>query len=232
MTEKGALRFYATRSVHTVSYVRNFGREEPETLRWIDAYVSKGSVLWDVGANIGLYSAYAGLSEGVRVFAFEPSALNFGLLAENLGINGLSNVFPMCVALSDETKIDQLHIRDLEVGHACNSIGNPETQFASFNPVFMQAVPCFRADDITRVLGVPVPANIKLDVDGAEPLILAGATGILKEVGSVLVEVQGRNEKNAEALIDAPLRQAGLVEDTGWRTEGSGRNRLYVRPSR
>ena len=52
--------------------IKTYATKEPETLQWIDEF-EKGSVLWDIGANIGLYSLYAAKSRQCRVIAFEPS---------------------------------------------------------------------------------------------------------------------------------------------------------------
>src|SRR5437660_7162357 len=67
---------------NTLNWFRSatFSTKEPETLTWIDA-IPQRSVLWDVGANIGLYSCYAAKVRDCRVFAFEPSVFNLELLA-------------------------------------------------------------------------------------------------------------------------------------------------------
>ena len=41
--------------------IKTYATKEPETLQWIDEF-EKGSVLWDIGANIGLLSVHAGLN--------------------------------------------------------------------------------------------------------------------------------------------------------------------------
>ena len=66
-TTRGPLSFYSMRGHGTSSAVRNFHNEEPETLEWIDTYIKPGQVLWDIGANIGLYSLYAALNPQVQV---------------------------------------------------------------------------------------------------------------------------------------------------------------------
>ena len=63
--------------------IGTFSTKEPETLEWIDE-IPQGSVLWDIGANIGLYTCYAAKARGCRVFAFEPSVFNLELLARSL----------------------------------------------------------------------------------------------------------------------------------------------------
>ena len=41
--------------------INTFSSKEPETIKWIDS-IPEGTVLWDVGANVGLYSCYAAKS--------------------------------------------------------------------------------------------------------------------------------------------------------------------------
>lgn len=75
----------------------------------------------------------------------------------------------------------------------------------------------------------PRPDHLKLDVDGIEPLILAGATEALTGVRSVLVEVEEERDAGRGEAIERPLRAAGLVEELAFRGKGPGRNRLYRR---
>ena len=54
---------------------KTFSTKEPDTLGWIDS-LDKSSIMWDIGANIGLYSIYAAKCRNIKVFAFEPSVYN------------------------------------------------------------------------------------------------------------------------------------------------------------
>ena len=69
--------------------IDTFSTKEPETLEWIEG-IPQGSVLWDIGANVGLYTCYAAKARGCHVFAFEPSVFNLELLARNIFLNGLA----------------------------------------------------------------------------------------------------------------------------------------------
>jgi len=70
--------------------VRMFHDKEPETLAWINEF-SPEDVFWDIGANIGCYSLYAGL-KNAAVCSFEPSPVNFYLLAANLRVNNSHSI--------------------------------------------------------------------------------------------------------------------------------------------
>ncbi len=97
-----------------------FSSKEPETLEWIDA-MHPGSVLWDIGANIGLYSIYAAKKLNCKVWAFEPSVFNLELLARNIYLNDLSkNICIVPVALSDKLGSSQMKMTSTEWGGAIN----------------------------------------------------------------------------------------------------------------
>ncbi len=230
-TKHGPLTFYAGRSASVASAIARFHDDEPETIGWIDMHIQPGETLWDIGANIGIYSLYAG-KRGAKVIAFEPSALNLGLLAEHIHLNGLDkNISPVCVALGRDTKMDTLFLGEFSQGAAGNGLGSAENQFGAIATSFAQGIPAFRGEDFCRVMGAPAPDHIKLDVDGIEAQILDGLAGLLPNIKSITVEVEGRNAADAEAII-TPILKAGLVEDESHRTRGSMRNRLYINPKR
>ena len=99
---------------------RSFHEEEPETLRWLDE-LDVDDVLWDVGANVGMYSLYAGKFRGCRVVAFEPEAQNYALLVDNFALNGLGDrCFPVMTALYDSDGFGYLDVRYVTKGGAYN----------------------------------------------------------------------------------------------------------------
>ena len=44
----------------------SFSKKEPDTLAWIDL-IPEGSLIWDIGANVGLYSVYAAKARNCKV---------------------------------------------------------------------------------------------------------------------------------------------------------------------
>jgi len=98
-----------------------FSSKEPETLEWIDG-LPKDSILWDIGANVGLYSCYAAKARNCRVFSFEPSVFNLELLARNIFLNDLvqqASIVP--IALSDAVSINTLNMTTTAWGGALSS---------------------------------------------------------------------------------------------------------------
>lgn len=195
---------------------------EPETLRWIDETARPGDVLWDVGANVGLFASYFGKVEGIRVVAFEPFASTYVELVKNLNANSV-RVQAVNAALSDATAIEALKLVSWEPGYTASTEADPDR--------FGQAIaeqPCmmFRGDDFARHFGAPT--LMKVDVDGAERAVIAGCAGILGGVRSLLIEVEGDLERTFVDDIAKPLETAGLFE-VSISEPSSGRNRLFNR---
>ena len=96
--------------------IDTFSSKEPETLEWIDS-IPEGSVLWDIGANVGLYSCYAAKVRDCQVFAFEPSVFNLELLARNIYLNSLTHKISIIpFPLSDRLAFNTLNMTSMEWG--------------------------------------------------------------------------------------------------------------------
>lgn len=179
--------------------IATFATKEPETLAWIDTIPAR-SVMWDVGANIGLYSCYAAKARSCRVIAFEPSVFNLELLARNVHLNRLTDrvtivPLPLCEHVADST----LNMTTTQWGGALSSFG-VEHGFdgKALNKVFEFRTLGLSGDEFVTKLGVPYPDYIKMDVDGIEHLILRGAGEVLKRVRSVQVEINEAFETQAQ----------------------------------
>jgi FkbM family methyltransferase len=208
----------------------SFFRHEPETARWIDTFVGRGECLWDIGANIGHFALYAARSREACVLAFEPSAQTFGVLYRNIALNGLGGLISAyCIALSDQTELSSFFLQNASAGEAMHSLGTPETIKGSFKPQFIQTTISMSADDFIARFKASPPDHIKLDVDGIEDRIIAGARNALKQVKSILVELDGAHiDPGKRARVVALLSEVGLVEDKTFESP-SGWNSLFVR---
>jgi FkbM family methyltransferase len=184
--------------------------KEPETIEWIDTF-KKGEILFDIGANVGVYSIYAG-ARGAEVFAFEPESQNYALINRNIYVNHLSNtVRCLNIALSDKNGIDYLYLARFEAGGALNNFGEKvDLDHRPFEPSFQQGGVSFSLDSLVERPGIPLPNHIKIDVDGIEFKIVQGARRTLANevVKSVSIEL---NEHLAETreVIEC-LSGAGL----------------------
>jgi len=208
---------------HPIINYRNstYASKEPETLNWIDGFET-GSIFWDVGANIGLYSLYAAKTHECRVFAFEPSVFCIEHLARNVWLNNLQHLVTVVPnPLSTKTQPNLLILSNRDYGGAANAFGtNVDQDGTEIRANFEYPVLGTTIDEAISKLNLPAPQHIKIDVDGIEPLILAGGVQTLKQVESVSVEVptyRGANERVSELLTQSGLK---LVLDSGnqfWR---------------
>lgn len=226
-TGHGHLKFLTGRSHNIAAAVSGFLNDEPETLQWISG-MEKGAVFWDIGANIGLYSLFAGQRGDLDVSGFEPSALNYGLMAEHIVLNKLDkNVSALCVAFGDETGLLRLYGASADAGHASNTIGAAENQFGEFEAQYEQMVPVFTVDDYCQIFKCKTPNHIKLDVDGLEANILRGASKTLKKISSLMIEIEGEQDRRDEIL--KLIKAAGLKEKELEIRGEKARNRLFIR---
>src|SRR5687768_15994362 len=81
------------------------GLNEPEVLAAFHEHLRPGDVVFDIGANVVLFSLVGARCVGVdgRVFAFEPAPSTAAVLRRNLERNGAHNVTVLEVAASTST---------------------------------------------------------------------------------------------------------------------------------
>jgi len=194
--------------------------KEPDTISWIDSF-EKGSVFWDVGANIGTYSVYALAKHAdLRVVAVEPSPLNLELLVRNVAANAFQgNRFSLVpLALTEKSGESGFTLSSTELGGALNAFGvdyghdgNPISSAISYSTVGVAL------DDLVKFFGISTPRYLKIDVDGIEHLVLRGGAELLRrpELKSVLIELnkdfREQYDTCFELLLSAGLKEQGRV---------------------
>ena len=115
---KGKILLLTTPNFITRYRQKTFFTKEPDTLKWIESF-DRNSVFYDIGANVGLYSIYAGLIKNSRVYCFEPSVFNLELLTKNIYLNNLvDNVTLIPIALNDKIIVSNLKLSNTEWGGA------------------------------------------------------------------------------------------------------------------
>jgi len=84
--------------------------KQPATIAWIDSF-EPGSIFWDIGASVGVFSVYAALATDTRVVAFEPAAVNYYLLSANCEANKLQDrVDCLLVGVGRQRSIAKLEV--------------------------------------------------------------------------------------------------------------------------
>jgi FkbM family methyltransferase len=132
--------------------------------------VKKGMTVLDIGAHIGYYTLVAAnlVGEDGRVFAFEPHPHNFAVLEKNVRINGYKNVVLVQKAVSDKSGHIKLFLSEYGTLHSLsNQVGKKS--------IVVEAV------TLDEFLGKDCKVDVvKVDVEGAEMLVLLGGDRIIK----------------------------------------------------
>lgn len=196
--------------------VRTLFTKEPETIEWIKSF-DKGSVFWDIGANIGIYSLYAA-AMGVKVRSFEPSPVNFWLLATNVNLNHFRNLLELYpFAISDTNEIGTWN-PDCKAGSADNQI--PGNNFFS-NQIKKDegsvkvsvGFQSFTIDHLVKINVTDFPKHIKIDVDGVEKRIIESARTTLSDMRlrSVLIEIDESDDESLNTILKI-MDQSGFAK--------------------
>lgn len=156
-------------------------------MRGLRPYLPEDAVCVDVGANVGLYSlALSAIAPRGHVFAFEPSPHAIGHLRENIEQNGVANVEVSDLALSDHTGTVAFH--DFDFFSAGSFAVDDGSLFSSdsFGSDLLE-VPATTLDEFFAAHPTSRLDLIKIDVEGAELAVLAGAGATLERFRPVVV---------------------------------------------
>lgn len=144
-------------------------KSEKKELRDFLSEIEEDDVVYDVGANTGLYTLFAAKAcpDG-EVIAFEPYPPNLSLLKQDIARNQLQNVETVDMALSDSVgSIEFSQPTEDDMGYGSSAIEVTESE-ATVN------IPTTTGDQLVADREIPAPNVIKIDVEGSEPLVLEG----------------------------------------------------------
>ena len=181
---------------------------DPFLLSMVRELVRPDMTVWDIGANLGLFSfAAAGL--GANVLAVEPDMWLANLIYQSASMNKLP-VTVVPAAVSDRHGIAKLYLSP--EGRASNSLSGMG---------IAQNVIAITLDALLD--NFAAPQVLKIDVEGVEYSVLRGATRVLQARPRILVEVTSHHEQIGELM-----RHAGYEL---YAARDAGRQPL-IRPSR
>jgi FkbM family methyltransferase len=208
-----------------------FGDFERQETRWVRRWLRPGMSFVDVGANVGYFTLLAASRVGPegRVFACEPSPEAFARLEATLRDNPIPQARAFPFALGAEPGQLHLHFTSHTVSnHTPSMVAQPGAR--------TMPVPVRTLDECLEEWKLPRVDLLKVDVEGFEPQVLAGArqalaTGriraLLCEFNDPWLRLAGSSAAELYALLrgfhyrdvsGAPEPAAGCME-----------NRLLVR---
>lgn len=150
---------------------------EPYTVEWI-MDMPEGSVFYDIGANVGVYSLIA-LHTGKRVVAFEPYPPNLYLLYKNMQLNPCGDNYIKVVPLG----LGRWH----ELTYV--PISPPRDEPGAAN-LYEKGITCGEIPTLAldNIPGLPTPKYVKIDVDGPELHVIEGGWQTIKHARQIQLE--------------------------------------------
>jgi FkbM family methyltransferase len=162
------------------------GTYEVDDLAAFAAAIQPGACVYDVGANVGIYTLLACLKAGPsgEVYAFEPLERNLRHLRRHVALNDLRNCHIVGAAVSNTEGTQRFSAASWE-----HSMG----RISSDGELLVRSVTldsCIYGES-----SFPRPTVIKIDVEGAESMVLDGAIRLFSEHHpKVFIEVHGSQQ--------------------------------------
>ena len=185
----------------------NLGRVDPMLLRMVRELVTPGSVVWDIGANVGLFafSAAALAGSSGSVLAVEPDLWLAQLLTRSSRhtkkvAGTAAPVTVLAAAVCETNGIGQLHIA--ERARSANHLVESQGSTQAGGPRAIQNTVTVSLDFLLDHF--PAPSVLKIDVEGAEVGVLRGASKLLLTSRPVVwCEVHPENSKIVAEILQA-----------------------------
>jgi len=132
-------------------------------------------IVFDVGAHVGHYTLMAARLVGPKghVFAFEAEPENYSLLVKNVELNGYRNV--TCIQKAVANSAGSLTLIASSQGNDRHSLIEP----SDLTGTKKITVPAISLDEFASSAGLRNVDVIKMDIEGAEPLALAGMASLM-----------------------------------------------------
>jgi FkbM family methyltransferase len=166
-------------------------------------------VFFDVGACLGEYSIWLG-HRGYRCFAFEPVLESFEMVRRNISLNGLEKNVTACnYGLGRKHSIEHFEL------HHTNPGSNKRVEKSSDTTKKFEIN---AMDDVYSTFGLNQNSRIlmKIDVEGMEVEMLAGATKFLQYFNDVTIIIEEKisGESEIKSTLNAICRfEYGHVDD-------------------
>ncbi len=177
--------------------------------QWATHLLPVSGTFFDVGAHAGYFSLLASAHVGLsgRVFAIEPNPKTFATLERHLALNRVANVRALMCGLADKPGSLTLHAPPSQIDY--NATVLPRADWTRVD------VPARTLDDCVREWAIDRIDLMKIDVEGAEPLVLAGGTRSLSSgvVRHAMIEVNGPRLTEGGA---GPRELADMLDQFGF----------------
>jgi FkbM family methyltransferase len=144
--------------------------------QWKNVRLNEGDVVIDAGSNVGLFSLFAAKYFHSKCYAFEPFKTILPILDENVKMNALENLISICpYGLSNTNSTATFSIAQNNIG-ASSIVMKCDNNFTDNT----DEIQCVSLDSWVKDNNITKIDFIKADIEGAERLLLQGATHVLQ----------------------------------------------------
>jgi FkbM family methyltransferase len=177
----GGLRLVCHPHDHVTTMALYYGLYDRAEMRFLLAWLRAGDTFLDVGANVAPYSLLSTLIPGVRAVAFEPGTRAGERAAANITLNGVSDAVTLVPrAVSDRDGAARLSADRW----ATNALVDGDYAGEA------EEVETVSLDSYVTGAGIEQVSVVKVDVEGHEPAVLAGAGALLaRDRPALIVEL-------------------------------------------
>ncbi len=178
--------------------------------------IAEGDIVFDIGANVGVFSLYASQKKGTQVFAFEPHPENFNILMNNVNQNKLTNVKCFDYALGLENGHRILMEGSIAGGHMLSHIDTSDKEVSDHSRGSLE-VKSVTFASIKEELKINKIDFVKLDCEGAEGEIIKslGKSG-LNDINKMAIEFHDNHSILSHEEIISELERAGFKTTLKW----------------
>jgi FkbM family methyltransferase len=219
----GRLPLYVTPEAG-LRYWLAMSRVDPTLYSMAEEFVRPGVTVWDIGANVGLFSFCAAALSGPSgfVLAVEPDLWLAQLVDRSSKESSscrskCSRVQVLCASVSDSNRVTELNIseRARSSNHLVNAFGSTQAQGSRYTQLTVSLTLDFLLEHF------PAPSVLKIDVETHEANVLRGATRLLREARpTVWCEVSHENSEEVTRLLhDASYKLYGAATRPHVRTD-------------
>lgn len=135
----------------------------------------RGSILWDVGANVGIWSVLLAKEfSSCKIVSFEPQKAVHQFLLKNISDNHLTNIEVMEIGLG--ASIERVELRTPKEKRGSSSIVLLQKEESDK----VELIDIVTADSILEGRPDLVPSFIKIDIEGYEPRMILGAHNLIR----------------------------------------------------
>ena len=196
------------------SFVRYLtGDAEPEVQEALAQLVKPGQTVYDVGANIGFFTILCSRLVGPQgtVYAFEPIPQNLVTLRRNIALNGLTNVVVVEKALSASTGTAEMFVSPWSAFHSLNIEGasKQDNHGPQEGEIVVETI---TLDEFAAQAGVSAPDLIKIDVEGAELVVVEGMRETLGSIQPLLLCELHDTQRAYSEFVDSIGYSARVID--------------------